>query len=117
MPNTFKPLKKGDPVRIKKWDASGTVVHVVPKSDNEEDSAYKVEVTHFFRHSDLELDDWKVLDETRKALLAEKTHNLEMAKKNLAGKDRASVEVMKYLTAVSELLPLLGYETELKPKK
>jgi hypothetical protein len=80
MAEELKPLKIGDEVFIKTWDAYGRVLIAGHEADSDEDKHYKVQIKHYFRRGDLELYDPGGEREERDRISAQKMSRLEQAK-------------------------------------
>jgi hypothetical protein len=80
MAEEMKPLKKGHREFVKEWNAKGKVLFARDNTDSDEDKYYHVQVTHFFRRSNLELNDPEAEREERDRVLDQKASRLEKAK-------------------------------------
>ena len=82
----MEPLKKGDEVYIKKWNAIGTILFARPANihEPEEDGYYKVQVEPtFFSRDELELDTTEADNAARELRIAAKVARRDTARRNL----------------------------------
>jgi hypothetical protein len=80
MAEEMKPLKNGDEVHIKQWNAYGRVLFAGDQVASDDDKYYKVQIMHYFRRSELELYDPTGEREERGRILHQKTSRLEKAR-------------------------------------
>lgn len=81
MAEPLKPLKRGDEVYVSSLDTYGRVLHVVPGEEPEEEKAYQVQITRFFRRSDLDFYDQTLEAAKREAILQKKVAQSETAQR------------------------------------
>jgi len=118
------PLKPNDEVYIQSLKMYGKVLGVRPGDvrEPEEEKCYEIQITRYFRRTDLELYDPAAERAKREKALQEKTDRLVAAQKQVeqtvaAGRDVKTAAAIELLEASNELWKELGHEGFLKPIK
>ena len=124
MPDELKPLKPKDEVYIKSLSMLGSVLRVRPGDvrEPEKDRLYEVQITRYFRRTDLELDDREAEREKREMDLRKKTERLAAARKSVeeitaTGGDVNAAAAVELMVAADDVWQALGHKPLLVPIK
>lgn len=120
----MEPLKPNDEVHIRSLAMYGKVLRPRPGDvrEPEEEKCYEIQITRYFRRTDLELYDPAAERANREKSLRETTARLAAAQKSVeqamaAGGDVKTATAIEFLQSANELWKELGHEGFLKPVK
>ncbi len=124
MAEEMKPLMQNAEVYIKSLDMIGRVMRVRPGDvgEPEQDKLYEVQITRYFRRTDLELDDPEAERKKREADFQRKTERLAAAKTRVeeiaaAEGDAKFAALSEFLVAADDVWQALGHKPLLVPIK
>lgn len=114
------PLNPNDKVYVKYLRMCGTVLRVRPGDvrESEEERCYEIQITRYFRRTDLELYDPEA-EAKREKSLQERTARLQAARNNVeraiaAGGEVDTATAIELLHTADDLWKELGHEPVLK---